>query len=105
MVMWLMCGVNSNLSEIRTPRMLSSLTRFTPGTAGGMQASFIASRWRRTIISQFLATLSERLSSGRPRRHIVQLNSHGMRLGCRLNQIRVISIFLQRIARLDGFQV
>ena len=56
-----MCGVNSYLSDIGTPRMLSSLTRFTSGSAGGMLASFIARRGRRTITQQILAMLSERL--------------------------------------------
>ena len=41
--------------------MLSSLTRFNPGWAGGMAGSFTAMREWRTIISQLFVTLSDRL--------------------------------------------
>ena len=43
--------------------MLSSNTLFTPERASGMMGSFMARRGRRTIISQLLLTLSDRLLS------------------------------------------
>ena len=60
-VIWLTCGVNSSLSDIRTPSMLSSNTRLTSGRAGGMTGSVMGRRGRRAIISQLLETLRERL--------------------------------------------
>ena len=53
--------MNSSLSDIRTPSILSSNTRLTSGRAGGMTGSVMARRGRRTIISQLLETLRERL--------------------------------------------
>ena len=69
--------------------MLSSNTLFTPGRAGGMMGSFMARHGRRTIISQLLLTLIDRLLAAAQAETLS--NSSDMVCECEAGTIRYVS--------------